>query len=101
MPIDTHVHLAAADLQKYPHATERPFETESYVNPAERLLGLMDEARVDGAIIVQPFGIYGFDNTYHADAAAAHPDRFVGVCGLSAAQPDAPALLRHLVRERG
>ena len=101
MPIDTHVHLASADAVKYPPAAERPFTTEEYVNPAERLLSLMDEAGVEGAIIVQPFGIYGFDNSLHADAAAAYPERFVGVCGLSAALPDASAQLRHLVQERG
>jgi predicted TIM-barrel fold metal-dependent hydrolase len=101
MPIDTHVHLASDDLRKYPWAEVRPFATDTYENTAERLLGLMDEAGVEGALVVQPFGVYGYDNAYHADAAAAHPDRFVGVCGLSAALPDAPALLRHLVRERG
>jgi predicted TIM-barrel fold metal-dependent hydrolase len=101
MTIDTHVHLASADLERYPHAAERPFETAAYVNRAEHLLARMDEAGVAGATIVQAFGLYGFDNSLHADAAAQYPERFVGVCGLSPALPDAPARLRELVQARG
>jgi L-fuconolactonase len=101
MTIDTHVHLASADLERYPLAANRPFETAVYVNPPERLLALMDEAGVEGATVVQPFGLYGFDNSLHADAAAKYPERFVGICGLSPALPDAPARLRHLIQERG
>ena len=101
MPIDTHMHLASSDLVAYPHASDKPLETDKYVNTAESFLQLMDGAGVDGALVVQAFGLYGFDNSYHADSAAKYPVRFAGVCGLSPFVPDAPGLLRYWIRERG
>src|SRR5438874_5065960 len=101
MPIDTHVHLASDDTKKYPLAEAPPIHTDGYVNTAEQLLDDMDRAQVAGAIVVQPFAIYGYDNSYHADAAARYPGRFVAVGGLSTLVPGAPAVLREWVTNRG
>lgn len=98
--IDTHVHVAIEDCEKYPRAEAPPFETPDYVNPAESFLRRMDEAGVTYATIVQPFGLYGSDNSYHADSAAAHPGRLRAVCGLSPS-PTAPDDLRRWVKARG
>jgi L-fuconolactonase len=101
MPIDTHMHLASGDLTRYPFAASKPLETDVYENTAEQFIALMDEAGVDGAMAVQAFGLYGFDNDYHADASAAHSERLAGVCGMSADLPDAPAVLRFWIKDRG
>jgi predicted TIM-barrel fold metal-dependent hydrolase len=101
MPIDTHTHLASDDLARYPLSDATPLVSEKYVNTAERFIALMDVAGIDGALAVQAFGLYGFDNSYHADASVKHSGRLVGVCGLSAALPNAPGLLRHWIVERG
>ena len=41
----------------------------------EAMLALMDEQRVQGALVVTP-AIYGYDNSYSTDAHGRHPDRF-------------------------
>jgi L-fuconolactonase len=99
--IDTHSHLGSDDLAAYPRSDATPIHTDEYTNTADAFLARMDEAGVDGALAVQAFGLYGFDNAYHADSAARFPDRLVGIAGLSPALPDAPGLLRYWVRERG
>jgi predicted TIM-barrel fold metal-dependent hydrolase len=98
--IDTHVHLASDDLGTYPHAERPPFETASYVHTADDLLSSMRQAAVRQATIVQPFGLYGMDNSYHADAAQRHPAEFVGICGIATTSEGADAL-RYWVQERG
>jgi L-fuconolactonase len=98
--IDTHVHLASGDLGAYPHVEDPPFVTERYVLTAEGLISAMRDAGVTQATVVQPFGVYGFDNSYHADSAQRFPAEFVGVCGVPAT-PEGPDLLRYWVAERG
>ena len=99
--LDTHIHLSAdPGDRKYPRAEKPPFETSDYVNTAETHLKAMDEAGVTHATIVQPFGLYGSDNSYHADSALAHPDRLRAICGLSPS-PEAVEQVRRWVKERG
>jgi L-fuconolactonase len=69
--------------------------------PTEEFLTLMDGAGVDRAILVQAFGAYKYDNSYVADVAARHSDRFVAVCIVDALAPDAPQKLDYWVNERG
>jgi L-fuconolactonase len=98
--IDTHVHLVSADSARYPRSADPPIRTASYTWTAEQFLGAMTEAGVTRATVVQPFGVYGLDNTYQADVAARYPARFAGVCGVT---PDAVGAeaLRFWVTERG
>jgi len=98
--IDTHVHLASGDLVAYPHVEDPPFVTERYVFTAEDLAASMGGTEVSQATVVQPFGVYGFDNRYHADSAQRFPDLFAGICGVPATA-DGPGLLRYWVTERG
>ncbi|HVW41993.1 MAG TPA: amidohydrolase family protein [Amycolatopsis sp.] len=98
--IDTHVHVVAADTETYPHAPDPPFATTKYVHDVEDLMADMRTAGVTGAALVQPFGIYGTDNSYQLDAARRAPDRFVGICGVSN-EPDAPRTLRYWITDRG
>jgi len=39
----------------------------------------MDEAGIEKSVLVQASTCYGHDNSYVADAVAAHPERFAGV----------------------
>jgi predicted TIM-barrel fold metal-dependent hydrolase len=60
----------------------------------------MDKAGVAKAAIVQASTCYGHDNSYVADAVAAHPDRFTGVFSVDVLAPDAPERMRHWVGQK-
>lgn len=55
----------------------------------------MDAAGIARTVLVQASTCYGHDNSYVADAVAAHPDRFTGVCSIDTLAADAAAVLRH------
>ena len=79
MIVDSHVHVIAPDLARYPF-TPRPLSGQWYIDgpcSADELLVLMDATGVDRAVLVQAVGAYSFDNAYAADAARANPARFV------------------------
>src|SRR3954454_7783826 len=42
----------------------------------DQMVAAMDEAGVDGAILVSPFSMYRYDASYALEVYAAHPDRF-------------------------
>jgi L-fuconolactonase len=42
----------------------------------DEMVAAMDAVGVDGAILVSPFALYGFDASYAAEVGAAHPSRF-------------------------
>ncbi|MGH7287964.1 MAG: amidohydrolase family protein [Myxococcota bacterium] len=101
--VDTHVHVVADDLAAYP-LSPRPLSGEWYREApcsAERLIGLMDEAGVARAVLVQPVGAYSFDNRYAADSAVRFPERFAGVCSVDPDGADPLAELTHWIVERG
>ena len=56
----------------------------------EQMIAAMDKAGVAKAAIVQASTCYGHDNSYVADAVAAHPDRFTGVFSVDVLAADAP-----------
>lgn len=89
------------DQRKYPRDTGPNPAAWVRDLPAEEFLTLMYGAGVDRAILVQAFGAYKYDNSYVADAAARHPDRFVAVCIVDATAADAPQKLDYWVNERG
>ena len=70
--VDSQVHLWQAETPDWrwvpgikPHLPE-PFTIE-------KLLPMMDDAGVEKAVLVQAATCYGYDNSYVADAIAAHP----------------------------
>jgi predicted TIM-barrel fold metal-dependent hydrolase len=68
--------------------------------PIELLDEYLDEYGVERAVLVQP--IYpGEDNSYVADCAAAHPDRYAAVCVVDPGHPQAAERLDYWVRRRG
>ena len=75
--IDTHVHVISDDQQKYP----RRADMANWVTDTsgEMLLSLNLKAGIDKTVLVQGYGAYEYDNSYAADCARAHPDKFACV----------------------
>lgn len=98
MIIDIHPHIIAADTVRYPLAPIGGHQSDwSRTRPVttEQMIAAMDTAGVDRSAIVQASTCYGHDNSYVADAVAAHPERFTGVFSVDVLAPDAPARMRH------
>ena len=98
--IDIHPHVICPDTTRYPLAPlggtqstwsrDRPTSYETMINE-------MDAAGVAKSAIVQASTAYGHDNSYVAEAIAAHPKRFTGVFSVDVLAPDAPERMRHWV----
>jgi len=101
MIIDTHVHVVAADQNRYPRKLAGAHTEWVRDMPAETLLQLMDEAGIDRAMAVQAYGAYEYDNSYAAQSALRYPDRLVSVGIVDPLHPEAPAQLAYWVKERG
>jgi L-fuconolactonase len=79
--VDTHVHVVAADRERYPlHPAGISLDwfREAPVT-VEEFLELMTAAGVDRAVLVQPMSAYSFDNRYVIDSARRHSDRLASV----------------------
>lgn len=63
----------------------------------EQMLAAMDQACIVKAALVQASTCYGHDNSYVADAVAAHPERFTGVFSVDVLAPDAAERIRYWV----
>jgi predicted TIM-barrel fold metal-dependent hydrolase len=101
--IDIHPHIIASDTKRYPLAPLGGHQSDwSRTRPVttEQMLVAMDQAGVAKAAIVQASTCYGHDNSYVADAVAAHPDRFTGVFSVDVLSPDAPERMRHWVGKK-
>lgn len=99
MLFDTHAHVLSADRDRYPHSTLRGGAkppVAPVVFTVEDLVREMDAGGVDRACLVQRATLYGYDNRYALDAAAAFPDRFLPIVVLDGEDPDSPAKLREL-----
>jgi L-fuconolactonase len=96
--IDIHPHIIADDAARYPLAPLGGHQSDwSRTRPvtAERMIAAMDEAGVQKAALVQASTCYGHDNSYVADAVAAHLHRFTGVFSVDVLAPDAPERMRY------
>jgi predicted TIM-barrel fold metal-dependent hydrolase len=95
--IDIHPHIISSDLVRYPRAPlgGKPSDW-SVTRPVslEAMIAAMDGAGVQKAAIVQASTCYGHDNSYVADAVAAHPNRFTGVFSVDVLAADAPQRMR-------
>jgi L-fuconolactonase len=102
--IDIHPHAISRDVARYPYAPlggtmsawtqERPVEGDA-------LAAMMEQAGIRRAVVVHASTAYGYDNSYVADVAAAHRDRFRFVGALDVTAPDAAERLEYWVKERG
>jgi L-fuconolactonase len=98
MTIDIHPHVISSDTQRYPNAPVGGHKSEwSRERPVsvEQMISAMDLARIAKAALVQASTCYGHDNSYLADAVAAHPERFTGVFSVDVLAPDAPEKIRY------
>jgi predicted TIM-barrel fold metal-dependent hydrolase len=98
--VDIHPHIIATDTTRYPLAPLGGHQSEwSRSRPVgtEQMLEAMDEAGVGKSAMVQASTCYGHDNSYVADAVAAHPDRFTGVFSVDVLAPDASERIRYWV----
>jgi predicted TIM-barrel fold metal-dependent hydrolase len=96
--IDIHPHIIASDTTRYPLAPLGGKQSDwSSTRPVsmEQLVAAMDEAGVQKAAIVQASTCYGHDNSYVADAVAAHPKRFTGVFSVDIMAPDAAERMKY------
>ena len=90
--IDIHPHVIAADTRRYPRAPlggHQSAWSEQRPVGVEQLIAEQDRAGIRKAALVQASTCYGHDNSYVADAVAAHPDRFTGVFSCDILAPDA------------
>ena len=90
--IDIHPHVIAKDTKRYALAPLGGHQSDwSRTRPVtyEQMIAAMDTAGVDKAALVQASTCYGYDNSYVADAVAAHPTRFTGVFSVDVLAPDA------------
>jgi predicted TIM-barrel fold metal-dependent hydrolase len=74
--IDTHPHVIASDVHRYPRAPLGGHQsTWSQARPVsvEQLLVEQDRAGIRRAALVQASTCYGHDNAYLADAVATYP----------------------------
>lgn len=98
--VDIHPHIISGDAKRYPVAPiggEQSGWSKTRPVSFEDLIAAMDRAGVDKAAIVHASTVYGFDNSYVADAVAARPGRFTGVFSVDVLAPDAPEKIRYWV----
>jgi len=100
--LDIHPHIISPDTKKYPQdplgGTQSTWSRERPTT-YEQLLREMDAAGVAKAAIVQASTCYGFDNSYVAEAVAAHPERFTGVFSVDVLAADARAKIDYWVKQ--
>ena len=100
MTIDIHPHVISTDTARYPNAPVGGHKSDwSRERPVsvEQMIAAMDQAGIAKSALVQASTCYGHDNSYVADAVAAHPDRFTGVFSVDVLAPDAPEKIRYWV----
>jgi L-fuconolactonase len=96
--VDIHPHVISKDTVKYPlnplGGIQSDWSRERPV-PYPDMLVAMDEAGVDKSALVHSSTAYGYDNTYCAEAVAAHPKRFTGVYSVDVLAPDAVEKIKY------
>ena len=101
--LDIHPHIVTPDTGRYPRTPLGGKQSDwSRERPVthEQMVAAMDEAGVHKSALVQASTCYGHDNSYVADAVAAHPRRFTGVFSVDVLAPDAPERIRHWAGRR-
>src|SRR5882762_11277360 len=76
--IDIHPHIIGNDMQRYPVAPVGGHQSDwSRSRPVSlpEMITAMAAAGVERSALVQASTCYGHDNSYIADAVAAHPDK--------------------------
>lgn len=96
--VDMHEHcFAGKDDVRFPYSPQGPYRPEKGSSP-EQLLRCMDEAGVDGAVIVHPEP-YQDDHRYLTHCLGIGKDRFRGTCLFFAGRPDSLPRMKQLVEQ--
>jgi predicted TIM-barrel fold metal-dependent hydrolase len=98
MIIDIHPHVISTDTTNYPRAPLGGHQSDwSRLRPVsvDQMIAAMDQAGIAKSALVQASTCYGHDNSYVADAVAAHPGRFTGVFSADVLAPDAALTMAH------
>ncbi|ESR25588.1 amidohydrolase family protein [Lutibaculum baratangense] len=101
--VDIHPHVISPDTERYrpaPLGGKQSSWSQKHPLTHEDLVAEMDRAGVEKAVVVQASTVYGHDNSYVADAVAAHPDRLTGVFSVDVLADDAVEKIEHW-RSRG
>jgi len=96
--IDIHPHVISTDETRYPRAPLGGHQSDwSRLRPVslDDMIVAMDRAGIRKSALVQASTCYGHDNSYVADAVAAHPERFAGVFSCDVLKPDATETMAH------
>lgn len=96
--IDIHPHIISTDTHRYPRSPlggHQSTWSEQRPTSVEQLIAAQDAAGIHKAALVQASTCYGHDNSYVADAVAAHPERFTGVFSCDILASDAPGTMAH------
>ncbi len=85
--IDVHPHVISGDVARYPReplgGSQSDWSRERPVSAEQMVAGTC----------------YGYDNSYLADAVAAHPARFAGVFSVDVFRPDARERIGHWMKK--
>jgi len=103
MIVDIHPHVISTDTVRYPNSPLGGHKSDwSRDRPVsvDQMLAAMDQAGIAKAALVQASTCYGHDNSYVADAVAAHPERFTGVFSVDVLAPDAAEKIRYWVERK-
>jgi L-fuconolactonase len=97
--VDTHVHVASHDTDRYPMNPLRAGGSEWWRSPvsAEDLLAVMDDHQVDQAVLVHALGAYSYDCSYTVEAARVDLDRLRAVVAVDMSGADPAGALEALI----
>ncbi len=85
LTLDSQVHVYGPDTPEHPHVSKGLHGPAAVTG--EDMIAAMDEAGVDGALLVSALMIYGHDASYALGAFAAFPDRFRVIKPIDPANP--------------
>jgi L-fuconolactonase len=98
--VDIHPHVISTDTKRFPlQPLGGTQSTWSRDRPTswQQMVAAMDAAGVAKSAIVQASTAYGHDNSYVAEAIAAHPERFTGVFSVDVLAAAAVEKMRYWI----
>jgi len=100
--VDTHMHVWAADVKRFPfrHPYQPEMRSAKIGATLERPVTEMDTFGVTHCILVQTI-YHGWDNTYTAYCVEQHPDRFKGHGLIDPTDARVADKLKYWMNERG
>ena len=98
--VESHVHVWTVRDPRFPKHPDSNFSTEEEASPEDLFVAQDEVGGVAWTVLIQP-RLYLWDNSYLAQAAEAHPDRFVVAGRVNPMDGEAPRQLRELMQWPG